>query len=126
MNKNGFQGLCINNERGSAMVEFAMMMPLFVIMIMFLIICYQGVESHIRAQVNAYSDMRSKVKDAGGGPCRIVTGAADDKVVINSAMARWTGHSYIPVHIDLSTYAGTYTGLEKSIYRRSDVRYRLP
>jgi Flp pilus assembly pilin Flp len=124
--KPAFSGRHIRNEKGSAMIEFAMMMPLFVIMIVFLMICYQGVNKYVTSQVKAYSDMRSKVNSAGGGRMRIVRGTARDKVLINRAMARWTGHSMIPVKITVSSYGGTCAGLRKNRYRRSDIRYNLP
>jgi len=111
-------------QRGAALIEFALMLPLFVIFMLFLLIIYDLTSNNVTLQVKAYADLRLAIQQAGGGRTRQVVGRAVGGTRINGGMAQILGRSYIPVHLQMVGIGGSCQGYKRNWYRHNFIRYQ--
>lgn len=114
----------LERQRGAALIEFALMLPLFVIFMMFLLIVYDLTSNHVTLQVKAYADLRSAIQQVGGGGTRQVVGRAVGGTRIDGGMAQILERSYIPVDLQMVGIGGSCQGLRRNWYRRNFFRYQ--
>lgn len=114
--KPGFQfakKLLPGNEEGAVLIEFGLMLPLMVILMLFLMICYELVETQIGLQVEVYAALRrecASINSVGGyhGRPRKVTVTRNKSVFIRGKMASIIGVSHVPFTVTISSYAGVH------------------
>ncbi len=103
------------NEEGSVMVEFVLMLPLVIILMLFLLICYDLVGTQINLQVAAWADLRqecTQINSLSGHFVmpRKVTASKHKSVLIGGKMGSIVGLSQVPLKAEISTYAGSMRG----------------
>lgn len=119
----------LNNERGAALVEFGVILPLFFVMMLFLIICYDIINSQIELQVEAYSGMRRRtmsINTPGNDPreiqaVQLVRCVKKKDYVIPKGMQnlfsfRNRNITVLPLKTEVCSYAGTMRGLGVSTW----------
>lgn len=124
MNKNKKLKRYFGNERGAVLIEFGVILPLFFVMMLFLIICYDIINSQIELQVEAYSGMRRRtmsINTPGNDPseqqdAQLVRCIKERKYVIPRGMQklfRLPNRSTTVVNLkaEVCSYAGTMRGL---------------
>lgn len=114
------------NENGAVMVELGLVLPFLAVMILFLLVCYEVVDSYFEMQVGTFAELRRKcqrIEYTTGDNFQYVEAATEKLVVVKGTLPRVIGTSFIPLEVKMSTYAGSWKGRGKSIYYRSPVRY---
>ncbi len=115
MNKQGKANF-FSNEDGAVLIEFGLVLPLIVIMMMFLIICYEVVQGQIELQVEAYSAMRRKTVSINipGGEMQdvqFVKVVKKRNVIVPGKMPKVLKNTYvIPIEAAVCSYAGVMRG----------------
>jgi len=115
----------INNNKGQAMVEFGLMLPLFVVIMMFLIISYHLTSDMITAQGDVRYDFRRSVDKMSEGQFAPIEENRRVSVEIPGKMKNALGMPFIRTSIKLKGYGGCYQGLKKNQYRRKYLYRRV-
>ena len=111
----------IKNEQGQAMIEFCLILPLFVICMIFLIFVYNLVSEIIRVQQDVRYELRVTIEKEWQDDFHAVEEKRDVFVEVPSKIKEMIGKTYVSKEIVMTAYAGCYAGLKKNEYRR---RYR--
>jgi len=106
----------LKDNKGQAMVEFSMMLPLFFILIIMMIICYNFINQAINAQHSARTELRSSIDENAEGDFRLVTKSQNISVDIPGKMSEFMMHNSIEGTISIHGYEGCYQGNGKSRY----------
>lgn len=100
----------LKNQRGAVLVEFGIILPLFFVMMLFLIICYDLVNSQIEMQVEAYAGMRRKTMTMNGSgqqhEVQIVECVKEKVFVIPRGMQKLFRLQAFPLKTSVCSYAG--------------------
>jgi hypothetical protein len=107
----------INNENGQATVEFFLILPLFVVVMLFLMLVYELLVEITTVQQNVRFEMRTTVEKEWETDFHAVEEEEDVFVKLTGAMKAMLGYQYIKKLIIMKSYAGCYPGLKKNIYR---------
>jgi hypothetical protein len=113
------------NEQGAVMVEFALWLPLVVIVFLLLIICYSVVEKSVSLTTEVYSELRRECKYIEDhfetdGPLRRVSMEKRKTVIVEGAMVKVLQRTTLPLKTSLVTYAGSWPGRHCSRYLGAD------
>ncbi len=111
----------IKNEQGQAMIEFCLIIPLFVICMIFLLFIYNLVSQIIRVQQDVCYELRVTIEEEWQDDFHAVEEKRDVFVAVPSKIKEMIGKAYVSKEIMMSAYAGCYPDLKKNEYRR---RYR--
>ncbi len=102
----------LTDNNGAVMVEFAMMMPLIIILMVFLMATYEFVEQMITVQQDIRYELRTSIDKNSGGPFHrvIVPGGGSSNVFVEmpGKMKDILGRPYIRSTMTLSGYEGCY------------------
>jgi Flp pilus assembly pilin Flp len=109
------------DEQGAVMIEFALWLPLIVIIMLFLILCYSIVEKSIGLTTEVYAELRREcryIEDhfATEGPLRRVKIEKQETIVVQGALSTILQTSSIPLKASLVSYAGSFPGNGYSRY----------
>lgn len=108
----------LKDDKGQAMIEFALMLPLFVIIIIFLIITYELVDGTVNMQHNVRYELRKAVDEASSGAFKMVTKSGAAHVPVPGDMRNILGQAVITGgEVKLSSFTGSYQGIMMNKYR---------
>jgi len=103
--KSTFEG-----QQGAVLVEFGVILPLFFVMMLFFIICYDVVHSQIELQIEAYAGMRRKTITLNGPgkqhDVQIVECVKEKVYVIPRGMQKLFKVHTFPLQASVCSYAG--------------------
>jgi len=107
----------LGNEKGLAVVEFFLMLPMLVVIMMFLLIVYEYNTKQVTALQELRYSMRKSIDDNAPAPfhSRVITRKAF--VDIPGRMKTVMGSPFIKQSLSISFYEGCYQGLGKNKYR---------
>lgn len=116
------------DENGAVMVEFALILPLYVIMILFLIICYSVVHGKVELQVAAFNAMRresniiNRPSAHHNQEVQFVKATERRIVVVPGRMPEFLLGTYlIPIEASVCSYAGVMKGTGMDRYQRPPI-----
>jgi len=116
----------IKNDKGQAMIEFCLILPLFVIVIMFLVITYDLIDEIITVQQDIRYELRKSVDENSRGDFRLIEKSGVAAVQVPGKMKALLGYPLISLKMTLSSYGGCYHNRGKDTYhRRNDRLYEL-
>ncbi len=102
------------NQRGAVLVEFGIILPLFFVMMLFFIICYDMVHSQIEMQVEAYAGMRRTTMRLNGPgkqhDVQIVECVKERVFIIPRGMRKIVKIHALPLRTSVCSYAGVMRG----------------
>lgn len=108
----------IKDDKGQAMIELALMLPLLVIIMMFLIITYELMDGTVNVQHNVRYELRKAVDEESGGVFRMITKNGAAHVPVPGDMKNILGRSSITGgEVKLSSFTGSYQGIMMNKYR---------
>ena len=108
----------IKNNKGQALIEFGLMLPLFVIVMIFLIIIYDLTNTQITVQENIRYEVRKSIDLNAKGKFRPREKTGDVFVEVPGRMKNILEIPFISQTMKLSYYEGCYQGLYKNKFRK--------
>lgn len=110
----------LENQRGAVLVEFGVILPLFFVMMLFFIICYDMVHSQIEMQVEAYAGMRRATMRLNGSgkqhDVQLVECVNEKVFVIPRGMQKIVKIHTLPLRTSVCSYAGVMRNEGKSAW----------
>lgn len=113
------------NEDGAVMVEFTLILPFFVIMMLLIIICYNVVHGKVELQVAAFSAMRresnliNRPSAHRSQDVQFVKATEQRIVAVPGRMPEFLlGTYFIPIEASVCSYAGVMKGIGMNRYQR--------
>lgn len=107
----------LGNEKGLAVVEFFLMLPMLVVIMMFLLIIYEYNTKQVTALEELRYGMRKSIDDHAAAPFHSRVIERNAFVDIPGRMKTVVGSPFIKQSLSISFYEGCYQGLGKNKYR---------
>jgi lipopolysaccharide export LptBFGC system permease protein LptF len=108
----------LSNEKGVMLTEFALIIPLFVIAVLFMIFVYDFTEEIHTVTENVRYEMRDSINRNSHGRFREVTIEQTARSTPVAVIRKILGKSSYETDISLTSYEGCYRHLYKNEYRR--------
>ncbi len=116
----------LEDQSGVAIVEFCLMLPILVIILMFLLIIYEYNLKQVTVLEELRYGMRKSIDDNAASPFRHRTVTESLFVEIPGRMKNVVGKPFIRESMTLSFYEGCNQGIGKNKYRvKYADRYRI-
>ena len=112
----------IKNDKGQAMIEFCLILPLFVIVMMFLVITYDLIDEIITVQQDIRYELRKSVDENRRGDFGLIEKSGVASVQVPGKMKDLLGYPSISLKMTLSSYGGCYHDRGRDKYHRIDDR----
>jgi len=107
----------LKDEKGQAMVEFAAMLPLFIIFILVMIIVYQVYHKTMLAQHNTRTELRQSMYENAEGAFQKVEMQERVSVDVPGKLSEMMNTDNISGTVSIQGYEGTYQGNGLSRYQ---------
>ncbi len=116
----------IKNQRGAATVEFALMLPYMVCVLIFLLLTYEFIDQMIQCEQTNWYALRYKIDTESFGAFHLVETRGLVEVEISGIMKEILGSGLLRREQMLSGYTGSYReeGLPERFSDRFPNRYR--
>jgi len=109
----------IKSNDGSITIEvFCFVLPTFIILLLFHILCYTWVTESITALYNLRNDLRISVEENSEGEFNAVIIKDRVFVQIPGKFKHFLNMAYLSKNIKLFGYQGCYRGIERNQYRK--------
>jgi hypothetical protein len=106
------------NNKGQAMIEFCLILPVLVMIMVVPITIYELIHKMITAQSDVYYALRESVDKMSKGNFREVEKRSNIFVAVPGKVKHVLGMPHIRGEIRLSGYQGCYFGTGRNKYRR--------
>ncbi len=114
------------HQKGSSFVELMLILPVFVLVLLFLIFSYDLGNEQLEKQVQVSATLREQLWNREGGCYSDVKATAQGGVVMPGYLSRFFRMSrYYPVNTELESHGGPCPGLRRSKYHRRNDRYQF-
>ena len=108
----------VKNEKGQAIIELALMLPLLAVILMALVVTYEFSSKQVTALVTIRDDMRHSMNNSAQGSFRRNMKQKTIHVDVPGKMKWFFGTPFISQTLKIEFYEGSYHGKKKNTYQK--------